>query len=73
MVLEYFRQVERVKKIYENIDDYYRNNASSLGEEPVKNRWDNKKMVLVWLILFLCCLHHMHCIWIYILIIYIIR
>ena len=38
MVLEYFRQVERVKKIYENIDDYYRNNASSLGEEPVKNR-----------------------------------
>lgn len=38
MVLEYFRQIERVKKIYENIDDYYRNNASSLGEEPVKNR-----------------------------------
>lgn len=38
MVLEYFRQVERVKKIYENIDDYYRNNASSLGEKSVKNR-----------------------------------
>lgn len=38
MVLEYFRQVERVKRIYENIDDYYRNNASSLGEEPVKNK-----------------------------------
>jgi len=34
MVKEYFKQVERAKKIYANIDDYYRNNVEFFTENP---------------------------------------
>lgn len=34
MVKEYFEQVERAKKIYNNIDDYYSNNIENLMPTP---------------------------------------